>query len=62
MKTGEKVIIPQGIPFVGGKSAIVIKIEDNSFVGKVATVQTSDGEVYFDKEYQFLPADSIFTN
>ncbi len=53
-KLGSRVLI---LPFVThapdwieGK---IIDIEANPFVGTVISAQTADGEIYFDKEYQF---------
>jgi hypothetical protein len=55
MQVGDKILVPPHVAAIGGEPATVIKIEDNSFVGKVITVQTEDGTKYFDKEYQFQP-------
>ena len=33
----------------------VIDVEQNPFVGTVISVKTVDGEIYFDKAYQFKP-------
>ena len=57
MKTGDSVLIS---PEVTHKSdwtqGTVIEVEDNQFVGTVISAETSTGEIYFDKEYQFKPA------
>ena len=57
MKTGDSVLIS---PEVTHKSdwtqGTVIDVEDNPFVGTVISAETSTGEIYFDKEYQFKPA------
>ena len=34
----------------------VIEVEANPFVGTVISAETSSGEIYFDREYQFKPA------
>ena len=33
----------------------VIDVEQNPFVGTVISAKTSNGEIYFDKAYQFKP-------
>ena len=33
----------------------VIDVEANPFVGTVISAETPNGEIYFDKEYQFKP-------
>ena len=57
MKTGDSVLIS---PEVTHKSdwtqGTVIEVEANPFVGTVISAETSTGEIYFDKEYQFKPA------
>ena len=57
MKTGDNVLIS---PEVTHKSdwtrGTVIEVEANPFVGTVISAETPSGEIYFDKEYQFKPA------
>ena len=57
MKTGDNVLIS---PEVTHKSdwtqGTVIEVEANPFVGTVISAETPNGEIYFDKEYQFKPA------
>ena len=54
MKTGDNVLIS---PEVTHKSdwtrGTVIDVEANPFVGTVISAETPNGEIYFDKEYQF---------
>ena len=56
MAQGDKVFISPDVThqssWIEGK---VIDVEDNSFVGKVISAQTADGNIYFDKEYMFRP-------
>ena len=33
----------------------VIDVEQNPFVGTVISAKTANGEIYFDKAYQFKP-------
>lgn len=53
-KVGEKVLVS---PQVTGNSdwveAIIIKIEENRFIGTVINVETEDGNIFFDREYLF---------
>jgi len=57
MKTGDNVLIS---PEVTHKSdwtlGTVIDVEANPFVGTVISAETTSGEIYFDKEYQFKSA------
>lgn len=57
MNIGDNVLISPQVTHHGdwtrGK---VIDIEDNSFVGIVISAQTEGGEIFFDKEYLFKPA------
>lgn len=57
MKTGDNVLIS---PEVTRKSewtlGTVIDVEDNPFIGTVISAKTSNGEIYFDKEYRFKTA------
>jgi preprotein translocase subunit YajC len=58
MKIGDRIVVPLHVATIGGEIATIVRIEDNSFVGKVVTVQTKDGTKYFDKEYQFQPVEA----
>ena len=55
-RLGENVLIS---PEVTHKSnwteGTVIDVEQNPFVGTVISVKTAEGEIYFDKAYQFKP-------
>ena len=54
MKVGDQVLIS---PEVTHKSnwteGEVIDVENNSFVGTVISAKTSQGEIFFEKEYLF---------
>ena len=56
-KTGDSVLIS---PEVTHKSewtmGTVIDVEQNPFVGTVISAKTANGEIYFDKAYQFKSA------
>lgn len=54
MAKGDKIFISPDLThqsvWVEGK---IIDIENNPFVGVVISAQTPDGNIYFDKEYNF---------
>jgi hypothetical protein len=56
MKIGDWVLIAPDVThqekWISGK---VIETRNNPFVGEVITARTEDGNVYFDKEYNFKP-------
>ena len=57
MKTGDSVLIS---PEVTHKSdwiqGTVIDVEDNPFVGTVISAETTNGDIFFEKECLFKPA------
>ena len=57
MALGDKIFISPALThldeWVEGK---VIDVENNSFVGTVISAQTPDGNIYFDKAYNFKTA------
>ena len=57
MALGDRVLISPEVThqadWLEGK---IIEIENNPFVGIVIAAQTSDGNIFFDKEYKFKPA------
>lgn len=57
MALGDKIFISPALThlsdWVEGK---VIDVENNSFVGTVISAQTADGNIYFDKAYNFKTA------
>lgn len=56
MNVGDLVLISPDVTFEDTwVKGTVIKIEDNSFVGKVVSTQTDDGDVFFSYEDCFVP-------
>lgn len=56
MKIGDRVLISQDVTFKDvWIEGTVIKVEDNSFVGKVISAQTDDGDVFFSYADRFKP-------
>ena len=56
MKNGDRVLISPDVThqtnWIEGE---IIKIEDNSFVGKVISAQTDNGDVFFNYQNMFVP-------
>mgnify|MGYP007048165094 CR=1 FL=1 len=56
MKKGDRVLISPDVThqtnWIEGE---IIKIEDNSFVGKVISAQTDNGDVFFNYQNMFVP-------
>jgi hypothetical protein len=58
MGIGDNVLIsPQVTHKSDWTEGKIIDIENNSFVGLVISAQTPSGEIFFDKEYLFKPAE-----
>ncbi len=56
-KVGDKVkISPQVTHYDKWVDAVVIDVEDNSFVGYVITAETDEKVIFFEKEYLFEKA------
>lgn len=57
MKTGYNVLISPEVTHKSDRTwGTVIEVEANPFVSTVIPAETPSGEIYFDKEYQFKPA------
>ncbi len=57
MKIGDKVLVSPDLTHKSDwENGEVIKVEDNSFVGKVVSAKTDDGDIFFGYQDMFKPA------
>ena len=59
MKIGDKVLVSPDLTHKSDwENGEVIKVEDNSFVGKVVSAKTDDGDIFFGYQDMFKPANN----
>ncbi|HCD77435.1 MAG TPA: transcriptional regulator [Prevotella sp.] len=59
MKIGDKVLVSPDLTHKSvWENGEVIKVEDNSFVGKVVSAKTDDGDIFFGYQDMFKPANN----